>query len=207
MTLAANFRAVRELRRLFPWPGERPDFPDDWFGWLADTTAEMLTGYCPADASLIVELGTWKGVSARALLQHSPQATLVCVDTWRGSPEHQPETGNDLWSQQLPELFHRCQANLWPWRERVVLLRADSIEGLECLTACGATPQFFYVDAEHSVERVTSELSIIQDRWPAATIVGDDYNNVAVRLAADNHAKKTGRTMVANETAFCFPGA
>jgi len=200
-------QAIAQLRARYPWPPERPEFSEDWFGWLADTTAEMLTGQCPPDARLIVECGTWKGLSAKALLLHAPAAHLICIDTWLGSPEHQPASGNQLWADQLPDLIEHCRANLWPWRDRVTLLRANSPDGLKELAELGLSPDFFYIDSEHSFDHVTKELNLITLHWPGAIIVGDDYNNAAVKLAADTHATITGRRMVSNPSAFCFPGS
>jgi hypothetical protein len=197
--------ALRELALAHPWPAEPPDVAEDWHGWLCADTAAALVEACRRGPRVIVELGSWLGYSARAMLENAPGATLICIDHWQGSPEHQPETGNLDWSRRLPTLYPTFLRNLWPWRARVIPLRADTLVGMCLVVERGVIPGLVYVDSEHSVERVSDELAFITNSWPTAEIVGDDYDNSAVKLAADCHAAKTGRRLIMKGAAFCFP--
>ena len=149
-----------------------------------------------------MECGSWLGLSARLLVSHASNAVVVCVDHWRGSPEHQPDTGNHLWSVKLPTLHEQFLANMWPWRDRVIPLRADSLDGLAEVFEAGLSPDFVYLDSEHSVDRVSRELDFCETRWPAMPIVGDDIDNSAVRLAVDKHRERYPRNMSIHDGGF-----
>jgi hypothetical protein len=196
---------LKTLANRYPWPDGPPDMPEDWHGWLCADTAAALVEACQPDPEVIIELGTWLGFSARAILENTRRATLICIDHWRGSPEHQIEAGKEEWYNRLPTLYETFLRNLWPCRDRVIPLRADTLIGLAEVGDLEIEPGLVYVDSEHSVDRVTRELAFITAAWPTAGIVGDDYDNAAVKLAADQHAIALGRPLVVKGAAFCFP--
>jgi hypothetical protein len=197
--------ALKILAGRYPWPDRPPDVPEDWHGWLCADTARALVEALAAGPEIVVELGTWLGFSARAILENAPRAALICIDHWRGSPEHQIGAGKEEWYNRLPTLYKTFLRNLWPCQDRVVPLRADTLVGLAEVRELGIDPGLVYVDSEHSVDRVTRELAFITAAWPGAEIVGDDYDNAAVKLAADQHAAATSRPLVVKGAAFCFP--
>jgi hypothetical protein len=150
---------------------------------------------------LVVECGSWLGVSTRAILLGAPNAVVVCCDHWRGSPEHQ--TDPDC-NRRLLNLYETFLRNLWPWRHRVTPIRADSLDALAEIHQSGLVPDLIYLDTEHTYERVSRELAFCTDHWPSATIVGDDYDWPEVARAAHEHAQNTGRQFFAHATAFSF---
>lgn len=198
--------ALRLLGEKYPWPAEMPDVPEDWFGWFCPDTAAMLLRNLDEQTELVVELGTFLGFSSRAILGYAPNAHLICVDTWKGSPEHLAVDAPEEWKRRIATLFAVCQRNLWPWKDRLTLVREDSLAGLRAIQQLGLRPNLVYVDSEHTYDRVSRELNFCTSLWPAATIVGDDYNNGNVKLAADRHAENARRPMTGNAAAFCFPG-
>ena len=161
----------------YQWPDVKPDLPEDWSGWLAPGTAETLTAAYAHKPKVIVECGTWLGLSARAHLQGCPDAKVICIDTWQGSPEH---LANPEWKAKLATLLSQCMANLWPWRDRVTLVTADSFVGLVILAVYYSDPDLIYLDSEHTPQRIFGELAICRKFWPRARIVLDDCNNPAV---------------------------
>jgi len=193
---------LKRLARRHPWPAEPPDLPEDWHGWLGPETARALAEHLSAGTRLVVECGSWLGVSARAILELAPAATLVSIDHWRGSPEHH---GNPEWAARLPRLYATFLRNLWPYRRRVIPLVADSLDGLAEVAAHGLSPELVYLDTEHSFARVRGELAFSTDRWPQAAIVGDDFSNPEVARAAEAHAQHTGRRLLSYGAAFCLP--
>lgn len=195
---------LKRLARRHPWPAEPPDVPDDWHGWLGPETARALAEHLSARTRLVVECGSWLGVSARAILELAPGAALVCVDHWQGSPEHY---GNPEWAARLPRLYATFLRNLWPYRQRVIPLVADSLDGLAEVAAQGLSPELVYLDTEHSFARVGAELAFCTNHWPQAAVVGDDFNNPAVSRAAEAHAQHIGRRLLSYGAAFCFPPA
>jgi hypothetical protein len=196
---------VEALRQKYPWPAIVPDVPEDVMGWLCTDTAKALADRLSAETKLVVECGTWLGGSARWILENAPNAQVACVDTWKGSPEHHT---NPDWARHLPKLYETCQLSLWPWRDRVVMLRQDSLVGLGEVFAAGCAagvqPDLIYLDTKHTAGRVTAELYLCLELFPGAMIVGDDFNHAAVALAAREHAKLTGRPLLDCGEAFAF---
>ena len=161
----------------YQWPDVKPNMPESWHGWFASDTADTLSAAYRHKPKLIVECGTWVGFSARAHLQGCPDARLVCIDTWQGSPEHQ---ANPEWRKQLATLFLQCVANLWPWKDRVTLVPVDSFIGLGLVKVHDQSPDLIYLDSEHTQQRLFGELALCRKFWPSARVVLDDCNNPAV---------------------------
>ena len=104
--------------------------PEDWHGWLFNDTLTLLYDRLTRETQLVVECGSWLGMSARAILFAAPNAAVVCCDHWKGSIEHQPQSGNYDWSRRLPTLYETFLRNMWPWRDRVVPIQADTLDGM-----------------------------------------------------------------------------
>jgi hypothetical protein len=138
---------------------------------------------------LVVELGAWLGLSTRFLAWKAPDAVVAAVDHWRGSPEHhaQPE-----WRAMLPSLYETFLALCWPCHERIVPVRATTLEGLHLLAGFGLTPDLIYVDAEHGYEAVLAELELARELFPDAVLVGDDHPHPPVRDAVAEFSRRHG---------------
>jgi len=170
---------LAELHRRYPWPEKRPDVIDDPAGWFKGANRELLAKLLKErNAKLVVELGSLCGLSASHIVQYAPQATLICVDHWRGSPEHQNRPG---WEQRLPELYERFLRNLWPWKSRVIPMRRTCREALPELHRLGLRPDLIYVDADHAADEVYHDVHTSLSLFPAAEIVGDDWMRDDVR--------------------------
>jgi hypothetical protein len=154
-------------------------------GWLAPETAAALTQRLTPETQLVIECGTWLGTSATAILNAAPNATLLCIDTWAGSPEHHRKPG---WSKYLPTLFATFLRNMWEYRERLIFIPADSLVGLGEVFTAGVVPDLIYLDTAHECGRLTAELAVCREFWPGAAIVLDDYTHAVVAKAAICHA-------------------
>ncbi len=183
--------AVRRLAQAHPWPPERPEdaAPGEEQGWLGAGTEVMLARALSPATRVVVELGAWLGLSTRFIADRAPHATVVSVDHWVGSPEHQAQ---ERFRNLLPRLLETFQARCWDYRERVVPLRMSTLDGLRAVAEAGVQPDFVYVDAEHSYEAVTAELTLARPLFPKAALGGDDYDWKGVREAADAFARRHG---------------
>jgi hypothetical protein len=183
--------AIRHLAESQPWPAERPAdaAPGKELGWLSGGTEVMLSRALSPTTRLVVELGAWLGLSTRFIADAAPHATVVSVDHWQGSSEHQ---ARDHFKDLLPRLYETFQARCWDYRDRVVPLRADTRDGLRAVAGHGLQPDFVYVDAEHSYEAVTAELALARELFPTAGLGGDDYDWDGVRTAVDEFAARHG---------------
>lgn len=198
----SNMTPIECLRAMYRWPAERPDLDEYWHGWLLPKTAAALCETVTTDARCIVECGTWLGMSSRLILDLAPTANVICCDTWKGSPEMTPLP--DL-QALLPTLYQQCVRNLWPWRDRVTLVRGDSVISLHEIAEVGVEPDVVYVDSEHSHRQVFAELETIHRYWPRAAIVGDDYHTGPVAAAVRSFSRRRRRAFVDCGTAFRFP--
>lgn len=187
------------LRARHPWPLKRPDVSEDWHGWLCEATAAMLARHLQPATRVVVEMGSWLGLSAAHILQCAPNATVICADTWKGSPAHHR---NRHWAAKLPRLYQTFCANLWPWRLRVIPMRADSLEALAEIAAYGITPDLVYLDSLHTSRHVTKEILRCDTLWPGVRIVGDDYHLTAVQRAVRRCAGRLGRKLTDNVMAW-----
>jgi hypothetical protein len=183
--------ALRRLAEASPWPAERPNdaAPGEEQGWLGAGTETMLANVLSPSTELVVELGAWLGLSTRYIAQYAPAATVISVDHWQGSPEHQAQ---ERFRKLLPQLFETYQARCWDYRERVVPLRMTTLDGLLKVAEHGLHPDFVYVDAEHSYDAVTAELSLARQLFPRAVLGGDDYDWRGVREGVDSFARRHG---------------
>jgi len=93
---------------------------------------------------------------------------------------------------------------LWPWRERVIPIRADSLYALAEVFREQLVPDLIHLDTEHTYDRVSPELAFCSQYWPSTVIIGDDYNWTGVGMAAREHAQKIGRSLFCRGTAYCF---
>jgi hypothetical protein len=183
---------LARLRRAFPWPATKPEVasPTEHAGWLGEGTDQALLSALSDRTQVVVELGAWLGTSTRFLAEKAPNATVISVDHWQGSPEHRarPE-----YRSMLPTLYETFLALCWQHKDRVIPLRMSTLEGLRTVARFGIEPDLVYVDAEHSYEAVTSELELASELFPRARLVGDDFDWRGVRDAAQNFARRTGQ--------------
>ncbi len=162
------------LRQRYPWPAAMPDVPPDDHGWFSACNARMLGRFLDVSTRLVVELGSWLGLSGRFILQAAPNAVLVCVDHWLGSAEHRQGGACDP-AAKLPTLYATFLRNMWPWKERVIPLRANTLAGLAQLHALQLQPDLIYVDASHEYPDVLADLETARALFPQAQLVGDDF--------------------------------
>jgi predicted O-methyltransferase YrrM len=186
-----SHKAVRRLASAHPWPKQRPEdaAPGQEQGWLGEGTDTMLARVLSPATQLVVELGAWLGLSTRFIASHAPNANVVSVDHWKGSPEH---VNNPRYENLLPRLFETFQARCWDYRERIVPLKMTSLEGLQAVADAGLQPDVVFVDAEHSFEAVSAELALARRLFPRAILTGDDYDWTGVRDAVTDFARRQG---------------
>jgi GT2 family glycosyltransferase/tetratricopeptide (TPR) repeat protein/2-polyprenyl-3-methyl-5-hydroxy-6-metoxy-1,4-benzoquinol methylase len=180
----------------FPWPPAPPvvPLPKDHTGWLADGAASVLAGELGPATRLVVELGSWLGLSTRFIADHAPRAVVVAVDHWQGSREHQE---NPQWRAMLPTLYEAFLATNWAYRDRVIPLKMSVDEGLPVVAAHGLAPDLVYFDADHEHDAFLGSLECARRFFPDAVLVGDDYDQPSVARALAEFAARHGLTVEA----------
>ena len=144
-------------------------FSNDWFEnakplwesairpWFQKTT--------PSD---ILEIGSWEGASTCWLADAAPQATIVCVDTWKGGEEHDPN-GMD----KVKEAFDQ---NTFKFGPRITTMQMTSRVALAALASAGTRFDFIYIDGSHHAADVLSDCVLaFQLAKQGCLLVFDDY--------------------------------
>ena len=137
------------------------------------SAGELLAKGLSDETRLVVEVGSWVGLSTRFIADRAPNAVVIAIDHWCGSPEHQR---NPSWKAMLPGLYETFLALCWDYRGRIIPLSMTAIQGIHAVAGQGLQPDLIYVDGEHSYEAVSGEIELIRHSFPRATIVGDDYD-------------------------------
>jgi hypothetical protein len=182
---------LERLRREFPWPDERPvvQGPIESYGWFGEGTDQVLSRNVSEKTRLVVELGSWLGMSTRFVADIAPNATVIAVDTWAGSTEHQKQS---RFQTMLPSLYNNFLSLSWSYRHRIIPLRMSTLEGLRKVAEAGLQPDVIFVDAEHSYEAVSAELDLAHRLFPHATLLGDDYDWEGVQKAVNEFGASSG---------------
>ena len=168
-----------------PYPFERAwSFAARTRGWLTHGEAELLYRLSAAACVFgrVVELGSYCGRSSIVLaagLAGASSDPLVCVDTFRGSAEHQPgrrhfhpETLVDGVVDTQPAFVRNVQqAGLL---ERIAVMRLSTLDAAAHLSG---SIGLLFVDADHDYEAVRGDLRawsprIIDDGWVVIHDVG-----------------------------------
>ena len=172
----------------YPWPAQKPEVPPfPQRDWLFPGTREILSRSVSPSTRLIVELGSWVGRSTRFLANLAPQATVIAIDHWQGSPEHKDDP--EL-AQLLPRLYETFLAECWGYRDQIIPVKADTSEGLHRVAESGLEPEVVYLDADHSFDAALRDITLAMDLFPKATIVGDDWDWEGVHRAVETIARE-----------------
>jgi hypothetical protein len=140
-----------------------------------------------SEAKVIVEIGSWLGLSASLFLKHAPESTIVCIDHWRGSAEHRR---NPDWRRRLPTLYEQFLANMWESREHVIPVRARSTKGLAIVRECEIVPDLIYIDGAHDRPSVYADISTSATLFPGVPLLGHDWRFASVRTAVWHAARQ-----------------
>ena len=179
---------IAQLRKQYPWTDESPKgiiFPEVE-GWLADGAYHALKASLSDQTKVVVELGSWLGLSTRHIADCAPNAQVIAVDHFKGSDEHRKEA---RLASHLSTLFEAFQAKCWNYRHQILPLRASTIEGMRLIAEAGIEPDLIYVDASHDYESVKADLKMAWTFFPKAVLVGDDFADHSVRRAVDELAR------------------
>ena len=139
------------------------------------------------DKKSIVEIGSWKGRSTKALALAQEDGKVYAVDHWRGNPGGDA-TGVEAEARGGAAIRGEFTGHLLPEieRGRVWPIQADHARLVETLEACGgfAGADMVFIDGDHAYEAVArdirSALAIVK---PGGLIAGHDLNEPGVAKA------------------------
>ena len=187
---------MRDLQQRYTWPATCPDVPDDMQGWFHGQVSNRLAELLSPETRVVVELGSWKGMSADFIVRHAPNATVICIDHWEGSREH--HNGGDL-EADLPTLHATFLRNLWPHRGRVIPMRTTTLDGMGEVALLEIRVDVLYIDASHEEPDVFADLMTAMRLFPGSRIVGDDWTWPGVRAGVQRAMATSKRIWRARE--------
>lgn len=149
---------------------EKPDRPIDnnIEGWTTELELEWLEDRAKEMQS-IVEIGCWKGRSAKALLEKCP-GKVWCVDHFKGSP------GNHFSTPERAEkekAYERFMENLGHY-ENLEVMKMSSEDAAQRF---GPYVDMIFIDGDHSHEAVKKDIELWLPKC-RKLICGHDYNEV-----------------------------
>ena len=174
--------ALVKLSAICPWPEERPSVENAFraFDRLAEGASEILNHELSDDTRLILELGSWLGHSTRFIAERAPNAVVVGIDHWCGSPEDRRDPARKA---MLPKLYETFLGLCWDYRSRLIPLRMTTLQGLRTVAEHGVKPDLIYVAESHGFESVAGELELIFHLFPQAVVAGGNYDRPGVAPA------------------------
>jgi predicted O-methyltransferase YrrM len=186
---------MEKIKKLFTWPTEKPNVSESGYNWFGGDNAAVL-GHIIEDKKpkYILEMGSWNGSgSTKFILNAALDAQVVCIDHWSTDENDyvQKEFNIDevrkIWNH-IRILFETFLVNTWDYQDRLIPVRAKTVDGLQMLGKLDIPFDLIYIDAHHDYESVLHDISVSYKLWPNAIIVGDDYTWPGVRQAAHEFA-------------------
>lgn len=178
---------LEALRARYSCPESMPLVPkhytnDEPTGWCAGDNRNMFADCLNDDTKVVIDGGSFMGQSAWHMSKCAKNATIIAIDHWQGSIEHQKN-----YKEILPVIYETFLVNLWDLRDRLIPVRSSSIEGMTEVASLGIVPDLVYIDWSHDVKSVEDDVSCAISLFPDSIICGDDWtwSNVreGVRLA------------------------
>jgi len=176
--------SIESLRKKYQWPMEKPNVPPKYSkgntpeGWCHGNNVNMFKTLVNENTKVIIDAGSWLGLSAWHFLNLAPNATVICLDTWQGSVEHKKNA-------ILPVLYETFLVNMWQYKNRIIPVKADGSNGLAELYDHSIKPDLVYIDMAHDKGSVIRDIYNAWTRFPDAQICGDDYTWTGVKEALE----------------------
>jgi len=172
------FKAPSPVTKVFyrvryrPWFW-RGEFTSDWI-WKNYSIWRRVLAPLRGRAVRILEIGSFEGRSAMFFLKYLPQSTIVCIDTFAGTPEE--NYVYEFLERQLPGIEARFDRNLAPFGARVEKVKSRSAPALDALIAQGRKLDLAYIDGGHRYDDVMSDsLAVWKMLEPDGIVIWDDY--------------------------------
>lgn len=162
-------------------------------GWMRQQELQWLADVA-CDARVIIEIGTWKGRSTRALGDHCP-GVVYAVDGYIDPLEHTDQTNQELRTRGAAAIAAEARANLEDLINagRVVLVRGRSTEAASRIDVrLGHQPlaDLVFIDADHTYAGCRADILAYQHLVAPhrGLLAGHDYGEKAhpgVKQAVD----------------------
>lgn len=174
MTQFRDKHYANELSQFRELASSTLELTDDWFTHNIPMWEWVMARHLEKKAPLrVLEIGSFEGLSTRYFLSALPSSHVTCVDTFRGSPEHQGnETNEALDFGIVKGNFDRNTAG---FESRISVERRTSLEFFAYL-ADSELFDLVYVDGSHHSDDVLLD-GILSFRHlrEGGLLIFDDY--------------------------------
>jgi hypothetical protein len=187
------FASLESLQEKYSWPQSKPSVKSDNQSMFSND--KQLKQVLNNRMKLIIELGSWLGSSTRFILDQSPKATVIAIDHWKGSSEHQKKPH---YQNKLEHLYETFLVNCWHYKHRLIPMKTTTQEGLREIADAGLMPDLIYIDAAHDFDSVLADISLSYKLFPNAILTGDDWSWTSVRQAVEYFAQHNNMNVVAS---------
>ena len=140
-----------------------------------DTLKRLIKIFSPKE---VLEVGSWVGDSAVAMLEVDPGVHVTCVDTFKGTDSDQcGDIARGLIKITSKDIVYETfLENIKPYQDRVRVIRRDSITAADRFHA--ATLDMVYLDAGHTYKELKADIGA----WlpcikNTGIIAGHDYGD------------------------------
>ena len=106
--------------------------------------------FCDLGYRHIAEIGTERGLFARALAKYNPEATIYCVDAWTPFKGYRDHVNR----KKLEEFYQVAKHRLAPYNCKII--RQFSLDAVRDFD--DETLDAVYIDADHSFQAVTNDI-------------------------------------------------
>lgn len=175
-------------------------------GWMSDVELEWLA----KEASLrriIVEVGSWKGRSTKALAMATP-GVIYAIDHWLGSENERVDGHKEAVMIGQKEMINTFKKNLEPEFSigKVVPLVCDSSNGPKLMQAVGIRSiGMVFIDGNHTYESVKKDISSWKELVPSGGLIcGHDYHESWPGVIKAVNEAFGGRHSIAKNTTIWF---
>lgn len=170
------------LKARFPFPEPTKKLKRNFVngcpkGWCHTDNTNHFRELLRKEKPVIIDGGSYMGLSAYWWLTIYPDSTVICIDHWKGSAEHQQEA----YREEIANLYDSFQANLAEYKNRVIPIQMDSITGMQVVEKIGVKPDVVWIDWSHDMKSVIADVGMAIQNFPDAIICGDDWTWTEVR--------------------------
>jgi hypothetical protein len=196
--LIGRLSPVEQLRLAYPWPAVRPAVPPSRRGWDGGGRDLVTRRLVANNVKVVLEVGSFLGLSTRLWLDAVPDAVAVCIDPW--FDRYDDDSGFRHWPDVVGKnIYHLFLSSNWEYRDRIVPVRGLSPAMLDVVADLGVKPDLIFIDGLHDYDSVTTDIETCHRLWPDAILTGDDWTHDkhtfpprAVREAVEDFAARKG---------------
>lgn len=172
--LVGKLPPLEQLRLAYPWPAVRPSVAPCDRGWDGGGRDIVTRRLAERPIKVILEIGSFLGLSTRTWLRAAPEATIICIDPWFDF--YEDDSSYRHWPDVVGKnIYHLFLSSCWEFRERLIPMRGTSPGDLQVVADLGVQPDLIYIDGNHDYESVRTDLETAHRLFPQAILTGDDW--------------------------------